>query len=203
MIGSIPFAYLIVKRRHRFDIREKGTGNIGAMNSYDSTESKSTGVYVLILDLIKGLIPAYLLINYTHYNMNQLLLLFILLVAGHNFSMFMKFKGGRGLSTSAGEMLIVCFPMVLLWDIFYFAVYKFIYKNVHVATITASAVLPLPVIFLFPLFKKMTFLPVDKQNSFTLEFLFAFSSSLAILILLKHINPVFDLIREHNSKENK
>ena len=200
IVGSIPIAFLVVKRRHQFDIREKGTGNIGAMNSYETSESKSTGIYVLILDMIKGLVPALLLLNYTSYNLNQLLLPLILVITGHNFSVFMKFKGGRGLAPSAGEMFAFCFPMVLVWDVIYILFYKFIFKNVHAATVTASVLLPLPVIFLFPLFKKAAFLPADKMNSFTLEFLFAFSSSLAILILLKHINPLSELLKNYSNE---
>ncbi len=197
LIGAIPFAYLVVKRRHDFDIRYKGSGNVGAMNSYEVTQSRNTGIIILILDMIKGIFPVFYLLNFTTYNLNQLLLPFILIIFGHNFSIFMKFKGGRGLSTSAGEMLVLCFPLCALWIAIYYVIIKFINQNVHVATVIASVLYPLPVIFFFPLLRKTGFIPAEKMNSFTLEFLFAFCSSCAIIILLKHISPIYELIKNY------
>ena len=58
LFGSIPTAYLLLKRTRGIDITNAGTGNVGAMNSYEVTNSKSIGIIVLLIDFLKGMIPA-------------------------------------------------------------------------------------------------------------------------------------------------
>jgi glycerol-3-phosphate acyltransferase PlsY len=114
----------------------KGTGNVGAMNSYDVTGSKSTGIIVMLVDLFKGLIPALILLYVLKLNLYFTIIPLVLLVLGHNFSVFIKFKGGRGLATGAGVLLVMNFWIVILWLVFYFIIRK-IKDNVHIATVIA------------------------------------------------------------------
>jgi len=196
LIGSIPTAYLVLKFRHQLDIRNEGTGNVGAMNSYDVTGSKSTGILVMLVDLFKGLIPALILLYVLKLNLYFTIIPLVLLVLGHNFSVFIKFKGGRGLATGAGVLLVVNFWLVILWLIFYFIIRK-IKDNVHIATVIALILIPVALIFGQDLFVPFSYGygVFGKEITFTL--LFALSSSIVIVILLKHITPIFELITNH------
>ncbi len=196
LIGSIPTAYLVLKFRHQLDIRNEGTGNVGAMNSYDVTGSKSTGIIVMLVDLFKGLIPALILLYVLKLNLYFTIIPLVLLVLGHNFSVFIKFKGGRGLATGAGVLLVMNFWIVILWLVFYFIIRK-IKDNVHIATVIALVLIPLALIFGQDLIVPFSYGygVFGKEITFTL--LFALSSSIVIVILLKHITPIFELITNH------
>lgn len=196
LIGSIPTAYLVLKFRHQLDIRNEGTGNVGAMNSYDVTGSKSTGIIVMLVDLFKGLIPALILLYVLKLNLYFTIIPLVLLVLGHNFSVFIKFKGGRGLATGAGVLLVMNFWIVIIWLVFYFIIRK-IKDNVHIATVIALVLIPLALIFGQDLIVPFSYGygVFGKEITFTL--LFALSSSIVIVILLKHITPIFELITNH------
>jgi len=192
LIGAIPFAYLMLKHRHQLDIRNEGTGNVGAMNAFDVTGSKFSGILVFFLDMLKGLIPTLVLLFVFKLNSYFIVIPLVLLVVGHNFSVFLKFKGGRGLATATGIFLIINFWLVLYWCIFYLIVYK-IKKNVHVATVCALILLPFAMIFTQDWILPFTY-GFATFGKATFELLFALSSSIVIVILLKHINPIFELL---------
>jgi len=186
----------VLKFRHQLDIRNEGTGNVGAMNSYDVTGSKSTGLIVVIVDLLKGIIPTIILLYVLKLNLYFSIIPLVLLVLGHNFSVFIKFKGGRGLATGAGILLIINFWFVVYWLLFYFILRK-IKDNVHIATVIALVLIPLALIFTQDLIVPFSYgyEAIGKELTFTL--LFALSSSIVIVILLKHITPIFELITNH------
>ncbi len=182
LIGSIPTAYLVLKFRHQLDIRNEGTGNVGAMNSYDVTGSKSTGIIVMLVDLFKGLIPALILLYVLKLNLYFTIIPLVLLVLGHNFSVFIKFKGGRGLATGAGVLLVMNFWIVILWIVFYFIIRK-IKDNVHIATVIALVLIPLALIFGQDLIVPFSYGygVFGKEITFTL--LFALSSSISTFFI--------------------
>ena len=88
LIGSLPTAYILVKLKHGKNISEEGSGNIGAMNTYDVTDSKSDGIIVLLIDLLKGFIPVIWFVNYSGYDPEMILIPALFLLAGHNFSIW-------------------------------------------------------------------------------------------------------------------
>ncbi len=196
LIGSIPTAYLLLKFCHQLDIRKEGTGNVGAMNCYEVSGSKSSGITVMLVDLFKGLIPTLILLYVLKLNLYFTIIPLVLLVLGHNFSVFIKFKGGRGLATGAGVLLVMNFWLVILWLAFYFIMRK-IKDNVHIATVIALVLIPLALIFGQDLIVPFSYGygVFGKEITFTL--LFALSSSIVIVILLKHITPIFELITNH------
>ena len=195
LVGAIPFAYLILKHRHQLDIRNEGTGNVGAMNAFDVTGSKFSSISVFFLDFLKGLIPTLILLYVFKLNSYFIVVPLVLVVIGHNFSVFIKFKGGRGLATATGIFLIINFWLIIYWCIFYLIVYK-IKKNVHIATVCAVILLPIALVFTQDWILPFTYgFGTFGKNTF--EFLFALSSSIVIVILLKHINPIFELITNH------
>jgi glycerol-3-phosphate acyltransferase PlsY len=105
LLGSIPSAYWYGKYFHGIDIREHGSGNIGATNSL-RVLGKKAGIFVLIFDLLKGLIPVYLA-RYLGLSEEMVFLIGLTAILGHIFSIFAGFKGGKGIATSLGVILAV------------------------------------------------------------------------------------------------
>ena len=108
LIGSIPFGYLIGRFFYRTDIRKEGSGNIGAMNAL-RTLGKGGAVAVLLLDALKGFLPAFgfaLYANWMDPDLKRILLSIIAAgaVLGHCYSPWLRFKGGKGVATSFGAI---------------------------------------------------------------------------------------------------
>ncbi len=138
LIGSIPFAFLLTKRKHGIDIRNAGSGNVGARNVYEVTLDKRTGVIVLLLDLLKGLVPV-LLMEILHSNIDALPWLAFGIVLGHCYPIWLGWHGGRGLATTAGIMLLISPVAILLWLLAYFLSSK-IRPQVHLNSMIALLV---------------------------------------------------------------
>ena len=200
LIGSLPTAYILVKLKHGKNISEEGSGNIGAMNTYDVTDSKSDGIIVLLIDLLKGFIPVIWFVNYSGYDPEMILIPALFLLAGHNFSIWLKFKGGRGLATGAGILLAVNFSLVVIWLLLYFVLYK-LSKNVHIASAVALIILPMTLIVLQGLIFQFTN-PALKDSESELTFLFSFCSAVCIIILFKHIEPVLTYLKNKKTINN-
>jgi len=104
LIGGFPSAYIWSKIARNIDIQKVGTGNNGASNVY-SNVGKSSGLFVFLFDaLIKGYLPTFLLLRLEIPN-GVLILSLLSLIAGHNWSVFLRFKGGRGVASSIGVIL--------------------------------------------------------------------------------------------------
>ncbi len=103
LLGSIPFGLLIAKLKG-FDLRSSGSGNIGATNVY-RVVGKKEGLITLVLDVIKGALPVVIfpLVFPKEQYMN--VVSGFAAVLGHDFSVFLKFKGGKGVATSYGVTL--------------------------------------------------------------------------------------------------
>ena len=98
LMGSIPFGFLLTKLILKKDIRDIGSGNIGATNVL-RTGNKFIGYTTLILDIIKAIIPViYIKINYPDYIFIASLCAFL----GHVFPLWLKFRGGKGVATYLG-----------------------------------------------------------------------------------------------------
>lgn len=136
-IGSIPFAYLL-SLRSGVDLRKHGTRNIGARNAFEVTKRKDIGISVLVLDLLKGLLPAVLLDQYME-EPAILPLAVVMLVLGHCYSIWLRFHGGRGLATAAGILLVAAPLLVAVWLIGY-VLARAISRDVHMKTVIALCV---------------------------------------------------------------
>jgi acyl phosphate:glycerol-3-phosphate acyltransferase len=190
LIGSIPTAYLALKLFHEKDITKEGSGNVGAMNSYDVSGSKKTGILVFVIDFLKGLIPAVIPIYFLDVGFSTMYIPLAALVAGHNFSIWLKFKGGRGLATAAGILAIVNFWVVIIWCVVYLIV-NMIKKNVHIANTVATILMPIMLIVLNLQWKSQINL-----KGFPADITVIFCVLLSFIILLKHISPILSLIKE-------
>lgn len=103
LIGSIPFGLLIAKTQGK-DIRNLGSGNIGATNVLRCL-GKPLGITCFILDVLKGFLPAFLFPTLGTGGATWGILFGAAAILGHNFPVFLKFKGGKGVATSAGVLL--------------------------------------------------------------------------------------------------
>ncbi|QGT99833.1 Acyl-phosphate:glycerol-3-phosphate O-acyltransferase PlsY [Candidatus Syntrophocurvum alkaliphilum] len=138
VLGSLPFSYLISRLLGGIDIRSKGSGNIGATNVY-RTLGPYIGVAALFADLLKGLIAAFL--GLTIGGTVIAAVCGLAAVLGHCFPIFLKFKGGKGVATAAGVMLMLT-PMVFIISLVVFAVITFVSRYVSLASVTVAILFP-------------------------------------------------------------
>jgi glycerol-3-phosphate acyltransferase PlsY len=192
-IGSIPTAFIILKISRGLDIRKEGSGNVGTLNSYEVTNSKIIGVVVLIIDALKGLLSV-VIINYLFNDQFVYTMISLLsAVFGHCYSIWLKFKGGRGLATFGGGTLVISPIINAIWGISWLILYKG-KKDIHFANIGASIAVILSVIFFADLLNKLSF-PSAKES-----IIFSFYLSLLMLIILsKHWEPFKVLIKNKQS----
>ena len=187
LIGAIPFSYVLVKLFYKLDITQLGSGNAGALNSYEVTGNRLIGLFVMILDLLKGY--SIILFYFLFPDITNLLVMSFWVVMGHNFSIFIKFKGGRGLATAAGVMIAINPFFLILWLLMWVMGYYVIKKNVHVANsiATVGAVI---MAFSSPeaIFKNFDYNNIGNYTE--LKFLLI---AIAIIILNKHIKPLKEL----------
>ncbi|MBG7617808.1 MAG: glycerol-3-phosphate 1-O-acyltransferase PlsY [Chloroflexi bacterium] len=103
LIGSIPTAYILVRVFYGIDIRRHGTGNVGASNVLKSA-SKKLGALVMPLDILKGVL-AMVIARLFDADVAVQMVAGIAAIIGHNWPVFLKFQGGRGIATSLGVIL--------------------------------------------------------------------------------------------------
>ncbi len=141
LVGSIPTAYLIAKISKGIDIRNYGSGNPGATNVYRNV-SKTSGIITLVLDVLKGFVPAVIAKTiYPGYILVPLLC-GMLTIIGHNWSIFIGFRGGKGVATGTGVALALI-PGVTLFGFIVFVVVFVTTKYISLSSITAVTVISL------------------------------------------------------------
>lgn len=152
LVGAIPVA-LLVARLKGVDIRKVGSGNIGATNVFRCV-SKPLGVLTFMGDAVKGFVPAFCfpLLSQNYLGTEPSVLLGLLCgcaaIAGHNWSIFIGFKGGKGVSTSAGMLLGIA-PVAMLIGLAVWAVVVTASRCVSLASISAAAAVPVAAWFLY------------------------------------------------------
>ncbi len=141
LLGSIPFGLLISKLVQNVDIREHGSGNIGATNVLRKM-GPAYGLLVLLLDLAKGVVVM-LLARYLEVDTVFMLLAGFLVVLGHCFPIFLKFDGGKGVATTLGVLLFVPdFIIPLLVLLLIFVVLVALTRYVSFGSVVTSALIP-------------------------------------------------------------
>ncbi len=192
LFGSIPSAYLILKKKKGIDIRNAGTGNVGAMNSYEVTNSKSIGLLVLFLDFIKAVIPVLIFAIFLESSFLMASISVLFAIFSHCFNPWLKFKGGRGLATAAGGSAII-FPFLLIaWILFWVLVYL-IKKDIHIANILAT-ILSLVSVLAYPGYLIQFAFP----QPVLVNELLLFTSGGLLIIFIKHIEPLKEIISNKN-----
>lgn len=148
LIGSIPTGYIIGRVLKGIDIRKHGSGNVGATNVF-RTVGKVPGVIVLILDFLKGFIavavlPAAIARVFPDTPMGDSTLYISMgsaAIAGHIWTCFLKFKGGKGVATTAGVMAAL-FPVIFISGLVIWVIVFVVSKYVSLASIAAAIALP-------------------------------------------------------------
>ena len=144
LIGSIPFGFLLTKIFLKKDIREIGSGNIGATNAL-RTGNKLIGYSTLVLDISKAVILLLIIkFNFSEYLFTSSIAVFL----GHVFPIWLKFKGGKGVATYVGILFCINIYLAVIFIIVWFVVF-IISKYSSLASMTASLFVPLSSYFLF------------------------------------------------------
>lgn len=135
LIGSIPFGLLIAKTQGK-DIRRLGSGNIGATNVLRCL-GKPLGITCFILDVLKGFLPAFFFPKLGNCGAEFGILFGAAAILGHNFPVFLKFKGGKGVATSAGVLLGVA-PLAVVAGLVTWGIVFYLSGYVSLGSIIAT-----------------------------------------------------------------
>lgn len=140
LIGSIPTGYLIAKHTMHIDIREHGSGNPGAANVYRIV-GKWAGVCTFLIDAVKGYVPVLLARHFCPDIYAIAIVCGVVAILGHMWTIYLKFRGGKGVATSAGVFLALApVPTVLAFLTFVALVAK--WGRISIGSIFACVVLP-------------------------------------------------------------
>ena len=177
LMGSIPFGLILTKIFLKKDIRDIGSGNIGATNVL-RTGNKIIGYLTLSLDILKAVIPVlYIKFNYPELVYVSSLSVFI----GHVFPLWLKFKGGKGVATYVGILFSINYILGFLFIVSWLIIF-FILRYSSLGSILATFIIP---VFIF-------FNP-NYENEYFFIIMF-------ILILFTHRENVKRLINKEESK---
>ena len=177
LMGSIPFGFILTKIFLKKDIREIGSGNIGATNAL-RTGNKLVGYSTLILDILKAIIPViYVKMNYPELIYIASLCAFL----GHVFPIWLKFKGGKGVATYVGILFSINILLGLIFAVSWGVVFL-IFRYSSLSSIVGSLSIPL---YLF----------VTDEKSSVIFFITMF-----VLIFFTHRE---NIIRLKNKEESK
>jgi glycerol-3-phosphate acyltransferase PlsY len=197
LLGSIPFGYLLVRIFRGEDIRQTGSGNIGATNVARSG-AKGLGIATLILDALKGALAVWLaaVLAGSKYNLCGDLVVSgcvpalrlmawaaLLAVLGHVFPVWLKFKGGKGVATALG-VFCVLFPKAILVALAVFIVVVVLTRYVSLGSILGAITFPVAAYFL--------------QKTDSLSLLLA--SAVSFIVIVKHRQNIGRLISGTESR---
>ncbi|MBR9860836.1 glycerol-3-phosphate 1-O-acyltransferase PlsY [bacterium] len=189
LIGSLPSSVWIGEAFYGIDVRDYGSGNAGATNTF-RVLGKPIGFIVLFLDILKGLTATSLVLFIASVQpgseqyINLQLLFGLLAVVGHIFPVYEKFKGGKGIATLFG-MLIAIHYLLALACLGLFIVVLLLTRYVSLSSILAAISFPLLTIFVF------------RRDE---PLLIAFGIAAAILVILTHQKNIKRLINGEESK---
>ncbi len=151
LIGAIPFGKGIASAVARIDITRQGSGNIGATNVARELGMK-WGIVTLILDVLKGLVPLLFLMHWAPSPVNSaqetgLALVGLCALLGHQFSPFMKFKGGKGVATALGVYLAIS-PVACLGGLVVFVLSVAKWDYISLGSMLSALTVPLVILLM-------------------------------------------------------
>ena len=196
LIGSINFSVLISKKMAGFDVREKGSGNAGATNMLRSVGKKGA-IFTLIGDCLKGVIAILfaIIVGKIAKNTDKALLVQlagIAVVLGHTFPIFFGFKGGKGVATSLGVLLISNWQIGLICLVFA-VVLMALTRMVSLGSCAAAVLFPVLTLFINQHYTVLT----DGKSG---RVYFVYSVILAIIVLYNHRSNIKRIL---SGTENK
>ena len=189
LIGSIPTALIISKRFFDIDIREYGSGNMGATNTFRVLGPRF-GTIVMVADMLKGMSAVALFNLLPHYLHNELdrtnlmIGLGLAAVTGHLFPVWAQFRGGKGVATLFG-MILAIQPIVAVFCVAVFISVLYITRYVSLSSILAGVALPICVLWIYN--EKEVFYRV-------------FAVAVACLVVLTHQKNISRLLKGNESR---
>ncbi len=196
LLGSISFSVIFSKKMAGFDVREKGSGNAGSTNMLRSV-GKKAALYTLICDVLKGVVAVLfaIIVGKIAKNVDRELLVQIAgiaVVIGHTFPIFFGFKGGKGVATSLGVLLITNWQIGLICLVFALVLMA-ITRMVSLGSCGAAVLFPVLTLFTN---NHYTVLTAGKTGRVYL----VYSIILALIVLYNHRSNIKRLL---NGTENK
>ncbi|MFT6746804.1 MAG: glycerol-3-phosphate acyltransferase PlsY [Glaciecola sp.] len=190
-MGSIPTAVWIGKRFYDIDVREHGSGNAGATNTF-RVLGKKAGIPVLLIDILKGFTAAFILVKLqSKFDVSQVIpytnlkLAFgFAAVIGHVFPIFAGFRGGKGIASLLGIVLAI-HPPAALCSLGVFLLILIVTKYVSLGSMLAGLCFPIMVIFVFKC---------------QVPALIIFSVVVSILVVLTHQKNIQRLLKRNENK---
>jgi acyl phosphate:glycerol-3-phosphate acyltransferase len=140
LLGSIPFGYLLIRMFHGEDIRQTGSGNIGATNV--SRTSPALGAVTLVLDALKGLAAVAITRTLFPGQVWLAMLAALCSILGHAFPLWLKFRGGKGVATGLGSFVLIT-PKAILVAVAVFVAIVSVLRYVSLGSLIAVSLLPL------------------------------------------------------------
>ena len=192
VIGSINFSVIISKKVAGFDVREKGSGNAGSTNMLRSVGKKGA-IFTLIGDCLKGVVAILfaIIVGKIAKNTDKALLVQlagIAVVLGHTFPIFFGFKGGKGVATSLGVLLMTNWQIGLICLVFALVLMA-LSKMVSLGSVGAAILFPVLVLFIHTNFT------VSEGSSYLI-----YSIILAVIVAFNHRSNIKRIL---NGTENK
>ena len=196
LIGSINFSVILSKKMAGFDVRQKGSGNAGTTNMLRSVGKKAAAI-TLICDILKGVVSIgiAILVGYLFNAQNKSILVQIAAIAvviGHTFPIFFGFKGGKGVATSLGVLIMTNWQIGLICLAIAIIIMA-ITKMVSLGSCMAAIAFPLLTYFAANIFENAYI--VKEGSSY-----FVYSIILAFIVLFNHRSNIKRII---TGKENK
>lgn len=196
LIGSINFSVILSKKMAGFDVRQKGSGNAGTTNMLRSVGKKAAAI-TLICDILKGVVSIgiAILVGYLFNAQNKSILVQIAAIAvviGHTFPIFFDFKGGKGVATSLGVLIMTNWQIGLICLAIAIIIMA-ITKMVSLGSCMAAIAFPLLTYFAANIFENAYI--VKEGSSY-----FVYSIILAVIVLFNHRSNIKRII---TGKENK
>src|SRR5262245_39762471 len=189
LIGSIPTSVWVSKNLFRFDIRDYGSGNPGATNTYRVLGPR-WGTFVMIIDMLKGIIAVKLALLLPEYADNETMLLNLQIglglgaVLGHIFPIWADFRGGKGVATLFGLVLGIS-PWTALGCVGVFIIVLYLTRFVSLSSILASIAFPVFILVIFN----------EKEPLYRI-----FAIAVGLLVLLTHQKNIGRLLKGNESK---
>jgi len=141
LVGGIPFGYLLVRWKTGEDVREKGSGNIGATNVLRTT-GRAVAVATLFLDIAKGVFAVWLADKLSDGSPLWMSLAALAVMAGHAFPVFLKFQGGKAVASFIGAFLYLT-PVPMIAALVVFVIVVAATRQISMGSIVAAGSLPL------------------------------------------------------------
>lgn len=189
LIGSVPTAVWVSKAFFGIDIRDYGSGNAGATNTFRTLGSR-WGTFVMVIDVLKGVAATslYLLLPYyltSEWDRTNLMVgLGLAAVLGHIFPIWADFRGGKGVATLFGMVLAIQ-PLVAVYCVGVFLLVLYLTRFVSLSSILASIAFAVLILFIFN----------EKEPLYR-----AFAIAVALLVVLTHQKNISRLLRGSESK---